>query len=37
MYKSIVANDNVIVIKGRTDVKYLPLKIPIEESMINRG
>jgi hypothetical protein len=30
MYKRIEAIDNMIIIKGHRDVKYLPLKIPID-------
>ncbi len=28
-------NKNTIIVKGLKDVEYLPLKVPIEESMIN--
>lgn len=34
MYKSIEVEDDAIVIKGHRDVKYLPLKIPIEKQLI---
>lgn len=36
MYKSIVLEDNNIVIKGRKDVDYLPLKIPLPDFILEK-
>lgn len=33
IYKSIEIKENMIIIKGNRDVKYLPLKIPIDKSI----
>jgi hypothetical protein len=34
MYKKIEVNGNTIIVKGSKDVKYLPLRIPIDEEAI---
>lgn len=34
MYKGIQVENNSVVITGRKDVEYLPLKIPIEKSLV---
>lgn len=35
IYKKIESEGNTILIKGRRDIKYLPLRIPIEVHLIN--